>query len=195
MKLLLTWSQYQQWANFTLTLPLQHVYFFRYHSLLGISIPQSGSAGSSDTSEHSSSILYYVYSCLFAQRVSLKVCSCVMEMTINLLSDYDSHDQEQKITKNGTQDSEETKEAGMGMEIQNSICGSDLVLPLIPMLLSYMSTVIESEGRRVKASSEPRNLHLEFTVISKYVDPNSCLLLLATWAFPWYTFLQNQPVC
>ena len=89
-----------------------------------------------------------------------------MEMTINLLSDYGQNEW-QKVTKKDMQDSTETVEAGMGMEIQSSVSGPDLVLPLIPKLLSYMSTVIESEGKRVKAGSEPRNLHLEFTVISK----------------------------
>lgn len=144
------------------------MYFFccRYHSLLGIIIPQSITESTSG-SEHGSSILYYVYSCLFAQRVSPKVCSCIMEMTINLLSDYDSKDQKQESTIKDVQDSTETVEAGMGMEIESCASGPDLVLPLIPKLLSYMSTVIESEGKRIKAGSEPRNLHLEFTVISK----------------------------
>jgi hypothetical protein len=83
-----------------------------------------------------------------------------MEMTTNLLSEYDSQDQKQKSIQDST-------ETGMGMEIESSVRGPDLVLPLIPKLLSYMSTVIESEGKRVRAGSESRNLHLEFTVISK----------------------------
>ena len=61
----------------------------------------------------------------------------------------------------------QTEEAGMGMEIESSASGRDLVLPLIPKLLSYMSTVIEGEGKRVRAGSAQRNFHLEFTVISK----------------------------
>ena len=90
-----------------------------------------------------------------------------MEMTINLLSDYDSKDQKQKSTAKDVQESTATEEAGTGMEIESSVSGPDLVLPLIPKLLSYMSTIIESESKRIKAGSEPRNLHLEFTVISK----------------------------
>ena len=140
----------------------------RYHSLLGVSIPHSINESTS-SSGLSPSILYYVYSCLSAQRVSPKVCSCVMEMTTNLLSDYDSEDQKQKSEIKDALDSTETQqiEAGIGMENERSVSGPDLVLPLIPKLLSYMSTVIESEGKRVRAGSESRNLHLEFTVISK----------------------------
>ena len=143
----------------------------RYHSLLGVSIPHSIiTESTTSSSEHSSSILYYVYSCLFAQRVSPKVCSCIMEMTVNLLSDYDGKNWKEKSTIKDVPDSTETirnVEAGMGMEIESSVSGPDLVLPLIPKLLGYMSTVIESEGKRIRAGSEPRNLHLEFTVISK----------------------------
>ena len=94
-----------------------------------------------------------------------------MEMTINLLSDYDSTNQKERVAKKDALDSTETVEAGMGMEIESSGNGPDLVLSLIPMLLSYMSTVIESESKRIKAGSESRNLHLEFTVISKYIHP------------------------
>ena len=92
-----------------------------------------------------------------------------MEMTTNLLSDYDSQDQKQKSEIKDALDSTETQqvEAGMGMETERSVSGPDLVLPLIPKLLSYMSTIIESEGKRVRAGNESRNLHLEFTVISK----------------------------
>ena len=98
-----------------------------------------------------------------------------MEMTINLLSasDYDSQDQRQKSTMKDVhvQDSTcaetQTEEAGMGMEIESSMSGHDLVLPLIPKLLSYMSAIIDSEGKRIRAGSAQRNLHLEFTVISK----------------------------
>ena len=92
-----------------------------------------------------------------------------MEMTTNLLSDYDSQNQKQKSEIKDALVSTEIQhvEAGMGMETESSVSGPDLVLPLIPKLLSYMSTVIESEGKRVRAGSESRNLHLEFTVISK----------------------------
>ena len=96
------------------------------------------------------------------------MCSCIMEMTINLLSDYNSQHQKQKSTIEDVQDSTVIEGGGTGMEIESSVSGPDLVLPLIPKLLSYMSTVIESEGKRIKAGScELRNLHLEFTVISK----------------------------
>lgn len=92
-----------------------------------------------------------------------------MEMTTNLLSDYDGQNQKQKSEIKDALDSTETQqaEAGMGMEIESTVSGPDLVLPLIPKLLSYMSTVIESEGKRIRAGNESRNLHLEFTVISK----------------------------
>ena len=94
-----------------------------------------------------------------------------MEMTTNLLSDYNSQDQKQIHVSEikDALDSTETQqvETGMGMETECSVSGPDLVLPLIPKLLSYMSTVIESEGKRVRAGNESRNLHLEFTVISK----------------------------
>lgn len=141
----------------------------RYHHLLGVSIPESiCRAGSSEeVPKNGSAILHYVYSCLSAHKVSSKVCSCVMELTINLLSDSDSATEEQVKVVEGPLDNSETDESGNGMEVENTTSGPDLVLPFIPMLLSYMSTVIEREGRKVKQGRESASLQLEFTVISR----------------------------
>ena len=163
---------------------------YRYHSLLSVPIPPSiidstrsttaiANRTSDAATDHASMILYYVYSCLSAPGVSKSVCSCVMEMTVNLLSGWDGEESEKrevKLTTNAMADVlESVKEdardgdsgMGMGMEIGNGTSGPELVLPLVPMLLSYMSGVIESESKRIKAGSNPKDLHLEFTVISK----------------------------
>ena len=129
----------------------------------------SCNSGAGDA-RNGSALLHYVYSCLFAQKVSPKVCSCIMELTVNLLSDWDkltvTDEQEQK-TKEVMQNDVRTDESEARMDIGNRTQGSDLVLPFIPMLLGYMSAVIESERKRMKVTSEPINLCLEFTVISR----------------------------
>ena len=163
---------------------------YRYHSFLSVPIPRSivnssnssvtGSGSSTDGSGGGSSsmIIHYVYSCLSAPRVSSKVCSCIMEMTVNLLSSsgWDgpgNEDREYALVGNtakaleSTEDSTWVGERGIGMEIGNDTNGPKLVLPLIPKLLSYMSGIVETESKRVKAGGNPRDLHLEFTVISK----------------------------
>ena len=149
---------------------------FRYHSLLGVPIPHSildscKTDAAGDTNESSSAILHYVYSCLFAHKVSPKVCSCIMELTFNLLSGWDGfvkdREDETMTFREDKMDSMETDGRGLEIETSSRSSGPDLVLPMVPKLLSYLNTVIESEGKRVKAGSEPRNIHLEFTVISK----------------------------
>ena len=74
---------------------------------------------------------------------------------------------ETKTFREDKMDSMETDGRGLEIETSSRMGGPDLVLPMVPKLLSYLNTVIESEGKRVKAGSEPRNIHLEFTVISK----------------------------
>ena len=146
----------------------------RYHPLLGVSIPHSitdscNSGAGDETTRNSSAILHYVYSCLFAQKVSPKVCSCILAMTVNLLSDWeltetDEQEMKAKLTMEVTKNDVGTDENGTRMDVAH---GPDLVLPFIPILLGYMSIVIEGEGKRVRVASEPTSLHLEFTVISR----------------------------
>ena len=149
----------------------------RYHSLLGVPIPNSivdtPNSGSSDderTTENSSLILYYICGCLSAPKVSASVHHCVMELVINLLDSVDNLNIEQEAAARSSKTVKRDQiknRGGIEIEASSSAIGHRLVLLIISQLLNYMSTLIESEARRIKSGSDQRNLHLEFKVISK----------------------------
>ena len=125
---------------------------FSYLPYFGRVIPESVILSSASQCSEEQHILHYVYSCLFSTQVSEKVCSCILEMTINLF--------------NLTEEEGYLEVADNELESSLVLKVTELVQPHFPKLLNYLHIAIKGEG---KQSGRNGGLQLEFAVLSKYV--------------------------
>lgn len=109
--------------------------------------------------------LKYVFDCLLSPKASPKVCGCVMEMAVNLLT------LESGERGGGAGDGRmETETAGTeGEDGSSVVSGEDLLSPFLPCLLEYLNRVIGENvgGKRERGREKGRCLENEFVVLSR----------------------------
>ena len=92
--------------------------------------------------------------CLHLPKVSRKICSFVMEMSVHLLSS----------------DREACGGEELKLETEQPVSGEELVRPFIPGLLDYLNRAISDccyKGKLRNTNSRGNSLHSEFVVLSR----------------------------
>ncbi len=99
-------------------------------------------------------MLERVFECLSSEKAAQKVCECVMEMAVNLLT-------------LGAEEGVSEEEGGVAVGgAPLRVKGEELVGPYVPRVLGYLSRVIGGRGGRAVRGKE-RDLEKEFVVLSR----------------------------
>jgi len=170
-------------------------YFYLLSEPVPLSLLESASSDPSGGQPLTRFILHYVFNCLFSSGVSRKLCSFVMEMVVNLLCEQDPLEECTKLTHVEEMEVECSRHncnvvaENLGIETVTPLLdegeqlkhlstsnpegscymvstGVKLIMPFIPVLLKYLSSVIRGDRG---------NLQLEFSVLSKWVHEVSCV--------------------
>ena len=139
---------------------------YSYLSLLSKPYPQCATPtidNASTNKTESVAILKYVFDCLHSPKVNNRICSFIMEMVVNLLSDGKVHEEGHRDRLHETPPNEEELD---------SFSGRSLVQPFVPGLLDYLSRAISEctyKGKLRKKDGRERDLDKEFIVLSRLV--------------------------
>ncbi len=126
-----------------------------------IAMETDSSSVSMDTTQQQQqrpSVLKYVFDTLSSPKASSKVCGCIMEMSVNLLTLCGEEE-------GGAPETMATGETGDGSVLSS---GENLIAPFVHLFLDYLRRVIGEGFRGRKARNVSGNfLEKEFVILSR----------------------------